>query len=481
MPRNASTAVLRNIRKLAAAPGDARQTDRDLLHRFAERHDEAAFEALVARHGSMVLCVCRRVLHTAHDAEDAWQATFLILARKAGTQRWQESVANWLYQTAYQTALRARTAARRRAQHEKQAPAREAVHPLAEMTGQEVLAALDEELLKLPERDRAPLVLCYLEGLTRDEAARHLGCPLGTLKSRLERGRDRLHTALVRRGLGLSAGLAAVALTPGASRALVPAVLLGPTVQAAQLLAAGKPAAEVLAAPVRQLLKGELGPMMLTKTKALLAALLAAGVLSGAGVLTYRAPVDRSAGEPSQVSARPVAAADLLPHQDEAQADPLLATDHLPEQDEGQAAALPAPPGQDVPGAKPVESLPETVSLGGRVLDRDDKPIARARMRVFASPAESRRVARGLPALPASPRVTPAAPAAVGKLLAEADAGSDGRFKLLVPRQALEDGVKVVATAPGRGPDWIDLSAADARDVTLRYTPRRCTPGRTCA
>ena len=186
-------------------------SDRDLLRRFARHKDEAAFADLVKRHGAMVLAVCQRVLGNPADAEDACQATFLVLARKAGSARWQSSIAGWLYATARQVALNARTARSRRAKHEGQAARIAPANPLSAITGEELLAVLDEELDRLPPRYRDSLVLCYLQGLTRDEAAIRLGVPLATLKRRLERGRKRLGDSLARRGVSLGAGLLACA------------------------------------------------------------------------------------------------------------------------------------------------------------------------------------------------------------------------------------------------------------------------------
>ena len=148
----------------------------------------------------MVLGVCRRVLGNSADADDACQATFLVLARKANLARWRPSVASWLYATARQVALTARTARLRRVRHEGRAARKAPPNPLAQITGEELLSILDEELARLPERYRSPVVLCCLEGLTRDEAARQLGVPPATLKGQLERGRRRLHTAHERRG-----------------------------------------------------------------------------------------------------------------------------------------------------------------------------------------------------------------------------------------------------------------------------------------
>src|SRR5262249_17481263 len=151
--------------------------------------------------GPLVLGVCRRVLHNWHDAEDAFQATFLTLARKAASISKQDSVGGWLHQVAYNLALKAKAHAATRQARQRQAQNRPPDDPLTELTGRELLAVLDEELQQLPERYRAPLVLCYLEGRTRDEAARQLGWSLGTLKRRLEQARARLRGRLERRGL----------------------------------------------------------------------------------------------------------------------------------------------------------------------------------------------------------------------------------------------------------------------------------------
>jgi RNA polymerase sigma factor (sigma-70 family) len=212
MARHTGEAVLQLIHSAANSGGYA-VNDRDLLRRFVEQQDQTAFAALVRRHTEMVLGVCRRALPTVQDAEDACQATFLVLAQKARAHRWQPSVANWLFTTARHVARNALAAARRRARREARAAVPEAVQPVDKVTGRELLTALDEELDQLPPRYREPLVLCYLEGLTRDEAAVRLGVPAATLKTRLERGRKRLGDALTRRGCALGAGLLALAAT----------------------------------------------------------------------------------------------------------------------------------------------------------------------------------------------------------------------------------------------------------------------------
>src|SRR5262249_37821183 len=162
--------------------------------------EDSAFEALVRRHGPLVLSVCRRVLHNPHDAEDAFQATFLALARKAASAGSRASLGTWLYQVAYHTALRARKQSAVRRQREDRVAPGPQPDPLGEVTGRELITVLDEEMHHMPERLREPLVLCYLEGKTRDEAARQLDCTLGTLKRRLEKARACLRARLERRG-----------------------------------------------------------------------------------------------------------------------------------------------------------------------------------------------------------------------------------------------------------------------------------------
>jgi RNA polymerase sigma factor (sigma-70 family) len=288
-PRADST--LPGLHRLVGRLRDAAATDRELLRRFAEGPDEAAFEAVVRRHAALVLATARRVLGNAHDAEDVCQAAFLILAKKAASQRWQPSVASWLHRTAHHLALKARTAAHRRTRREGRTAPRTPPNPLAEMTGQELLAVLDAELLALPESLRAPLVLCYLQGATRDEAAQRLGCPLSTLKKRLERGRERLHAALTRRDLSLSAVLLG-GLLPQPS-ATASGALVSATARAALALAAGQSLDGVISAQVRQLVNGGLGVMSGKTLKVTLAALLVGGLLSTVGALASGAGDDK--------------------------------------------------------------------------------------------------------------------------------------------------------------------------------------------
>src|SRR5262249_55595603 len=163
----------------------------------------------------MLLRVCRRVLHNGHDAEDICQAAFLLLARKAASVGWHDSVAGWLFQTAYRLSLKARTTAHRRTRHEAEARPVPSPDPVAELTVRELQAILDDELSRLPEKYRAPILLCCLEGRSRDEAARCLGWQLGAVKDRLERGRERLRVRLARRGVSLGTAVVSAWLLEG--------------------------------------------------------------------------------------------------------------------------------------------------------------------------------------------------------------------------------------------------------------------------
>jgi RNA polymerase sigma factor (sigma-70 family) len=225
MASRSANVILQHVRGIQSGQTYGVLADRDLLHRFAGG-DEDAFAALVRRHGPMVLGVGRRVLHQASDADDVFQAAFLALARDAGSRRWQVSVGNWLYVVAYRLALNARAESECRARHEARARLAAPMDPLAIVTGRELCAILDEELARLPERLRAPLISCCLQGQTRDEAARSLGWSLGTLKRRLEQGRALLRSRLEKRGFTLPATLAGTLVAEGIAPAAVPADLI---------------------------------------------------------------------------------------------------------------------------------------------------------------------------------------------------------------------------------------------------------------
>jgi len=264
-------------------------TDGQLLECFLGRRDEAAFEALVRRHGPMVLGVCRRVLHNQHDAEDAFQATFLVLVRKAASIVPRELVGNWLYGVAHRTALAAKVANARRRLKERLVRDMPRPEALAEATEQDWLPLLDQELSRLPDKYRVPVVLCELEGRARKEVARQLRLAEGTLSSRLATARKLLAQRLARHGIALSCGVLAAALAPNGASACVPTPLAASTVKAATLVAAGK-AAGAVSAPVAALTEGVLKAMFLTKLKIVTALLLLVGVsLVGAGAAAYHA------------------------------------------------------------------------------------------------------------------------------------------------------------------------------------------------
>jgi RNA polymerase sigma factor (sigma-70 family) len=280
------------LRGALLAREDGGLTDGQLLECFISRREEAAFEALVRRLGPMVLGVCRRVLRNHHDAEDAFQATFLVLVRKAASVVPRERVANWLYGVAYQTALKARALAGKRRTREKQVT--DMPEPAAKPDGRSDLQdLLDQELTRLPDKYRAPLVLCDLQGKTRKEAARQLGQPEGTLSSRLSRARALLAKRLARHGLALSGGSLAAALGPETASAAVPAALIHTTVKAASLFAAGQVAATgALSAHAITISEGVLEAMLLAKLKIAGVLLLAVAVVVGtaAGSFLPRTP-----------------------------------------------------------------------------------------------------------------------------------------------------------------------------------------------
>jgi RNA polymerase sigma factor (sigma-70 family) len=214
--------VLRRLRSDLAAQETRGLTDAELLGRFASESDGAAFSALMERHSSMVLGVCRRVLGHAQDAEDACQATFLVLARKARSIRKTASLGSWLHGVAYRVSLRLKSAATRRPQPNSCLRDPAAADTAFVVSWQEVMQVLDEELDRLPATYRAPLVLCYLEGQTMDEGAKQLGWKLGAFRGRLQRGRDMLRKRLTRRGITLPAVLFSVGLSSSISSAAMP-------------------------------------------------------------------------------------------------------------------------------------------------------------------------------------------------------------------------------------------------------------------
>jgi RNA polymerase sigma factor (sigma-70 family) len=330
MSSSALGAGIRRLRGLVAGQRGMDESDERLLYAFTAHRDENAFAVLVRRHGPMVLGVCRRVLGHQQDAEDAFQATFLVLARGAAALRRKTALASFLHGTAHRIALSAKRAAARRRKYEAQAPARTPENPSGELLWREVQALLDEEIVCLPDAYRSVFVLCCLENLSRAEAARRLGLKEGTVSSRLAEARKRLQQRLSRRGVELTALLAATALvTPPASA--LPAVLL----------TAAK--TTTISPVVAALMNAGLEGLSVSKMKLATAILLIGSLLTGASLWAYYTSADQlSSGLPE---GPPAAKAENKPRT-----------------------------------APPKHEAPETVEVQGRVLGPDGKPKAGAKL-----------------------------------------------------------------------------------------------------
>ncbi len=290
-------------------------SDGELLSRFAEGRDEVgecAFATLVERHGASVWRVCRAVLGDDHEAEDAFQATFLVLARRTRWIRNREAVGAWLIGTAYRVAGNARSSAIRRKSHERRAAGQRATATNAPDPADWVPVLL-EEVGRLPEKFRLPILLCYLDGMTQEEAGHRLGWPIGTVRSRLARGRDRLRNRLILRGLAPSVAASALAWRE-AGAAVLPRGLAGRTIA----IAAGSGSVGAIAGPVAILAREGLamGIRETFRTHALAwvaAGAIAAGAVGQAGVLHVRgqaedqkAPARPSRGDPPAKKAEPI-------------------------------------------------------------------------------------------------------------------------------------------------------------------------------
>lgn len=275
--------VIQHLRKAMLSRQSVGLTDGQLLETFITRKDEAAFETLVWRHGPMVLGVCRRILRNHHDAEDAFQATFLVLVRKAASVVPREMVANWLYGVACNTARRARTATARRHTREKHlTETMEAQAARPEEHGHGLEGLLDQELAQLPDKYRVPIVLCDLEGKTHKEAALQLGWPVGTVSGRLARGRTMLAERLTRKGLVLSAGSLAIVVSQNVARASVPPSLVVSTIKAASSFAVGQAVTSgAITNGVAALAEGVLKTMFVTRLKIAMLLFLGLTILGG--------------------------------------------------------------------------------------------------------------------------------------------------------------------------------------------------------
>lgn len=315
MPTARTRLLVNHLRRAALLRDRDGVSDGQLLADFVARRDPEAFAALVRRHGPMVMAVCRRVLLNHHDAEDAFQATFLVFARKARTIRSRDVLAGWLYRVAYRVAQVARARAARRKAKELQVtnfpdPPTEPTESWADY-----VPLLDRELDRLPDKYRLPVILCELEGRGRREVARQLGVPEGTLSSRLATARKMLARRFSQRGLTLSLAGATTLLTKGAASAGVPVALVSSTTKAAVVFAAGQ-AVTLASTQAIALTEGVLKSMFISKLKTVAVAFLVVIGLGGGG-LAYRSGLVQAAGPEKQVTARPQSELEALRKENE--------------------------------------------------------------------------------------------------------------------------------------------------------------------
>lgn len=407
MSRGALRPVIGYLRHVAKPGDDA--NDRHLLDRFTTLGDQTAFATLVRRHSRLVLAACRKVLNDSADVEDAFQATFLVLAKKAHTIRWRDNVGGWLYGVAHRVAVHARADRQRRKLREETAGLQrpEAVLP-SDMTWPEAVGVLHEELDRLPDKFRLPLLLCYLDGLSRDEAAQKLGWSVGSVKGNLERGRKRLHARLTRRGITLSAGLLGAVAAP--AQAVVPLKLVDSAVSLANTPASAAPAS------VAALAQGVLRVMKLQQIKSAITYTVLTGVLTlGVGVSTLAAFGDRPA--------RP------------------------DEKDQPPANVAKA----DTP-------TPGMLAVKGRVLDPTGKPVAGAKLYLPVA----------LPMIPLPFFQKEAAP----QLQATTGPDGRFEFTVARPRGDMDFYRQLVAVADGFAADWAEPLKPDAKgDLTFKLVP----------
>lgn len=311
MARHFLTNVVLQLRATASVQQELELTDGELLERYLHGRDDDAFEALVERHGPMVLAVCRRVVGNLQDAEDAFQATFLVLVRKAASIRPRNKVGNWLHGVAYRAGLKARTLSNRQKERERQMKKVPEATTIETGLWEDLIPLLDQEINALPEKFRLPIVLCDLEGKSRKEAARHLNWPEGTVAGRLAQARTMLAKRLVKRGLPISGGVLAALFAQKAAEAAVPAALSISTVKAASfaLLATGGAATGKVAA----IADGVLKTMLISKLKASVLVVLAMAMLVLGG--TFLAQVVAESTNEQQ-------RADRLPNEKDANRNP---------------------------------------------------------------------------------------------------------------------------------------------------------------
>jgi RNA polymerase sigma factor (sigma-70 family) len=398
------TALTEHLHKLAQHRVLTRCPDRQLLDDFVERQDQAAFATLVARHGPMVLRVCRRVLGHAQDAEDAFQATFLVLARNSRSIRKPEALADWLHGVAHRIAMKAQRSQARRRNHEARSARPQAT---TSPTWDDVQVVLDEEIRRLSEPLRAAFVLCVFEGKTGLCAAQELGIREGTLSSRLTRARQHLRQRLIRRGIELSAVMAALSVMEAATEASVPGTLAHATVRIGILVSAGQGAGGI-PSHIATMASAAARALFLTRMKTAVILLCAGGVLAGGGVF-----------------ARAITARAL--HSGGAPPAAIVA--------EGMSASARVARASDSSASTADQKTKKERIVHGRVLDPDGKPFSGAKI-VFVGKDET--------------------PEAKG------GSGADGAFSVTVPK--LHSPHYLLAMKEGAGLDFFELSGRKTAD-----------------
>jgi RNA polymerase sigma factor (sigma-70 family) len=303
--------VFRGIERVFRQGSQTGFSERELLGQLAAG-DEGAFGALLTRYGPLVLGVCRRLLYDHRDVEDAFQATFLVLLRKAGTLRDADALGPWLYGVAYRVAARVRFNFARRKAVESKGARPEAIEPASDLEQSELRAMIDEEVCRLPERYRRPVVLCYLEGRTHDEAARRLRCSTGSIRGRLDRARAKLRDRLIRRGLAPAAGLAALAIDGKTALAAVPASLFADTIATLGRAATAKAISSGTSIAALNLANNVFRSMVLAKLR-LAASFLAAGAVMVALGATWLMAKSGSLARDSREASAPLALRGNLP------------------------------------------------------------------------------------------------------------------------------------------------------------------------
>jgi len=348
MAKSQLQTVVRKVRHLAAIPHAMDQADADLLHAFVSDNDQPAFAELVRRHAPMVLSVCHRVLHHTQDAEDAFQATFIVLARRAGSIRKTDALASWLHGVAHHMATKAQRAASRRRAYENRSAAAQPPNPVWSAAWREVQAVLDEEIECLPDTYRLPFVMCCLENCSCTEVARQLGLREGTVRSRVARARKKLQKRLLLRGVSLTTVLGACALSGNTALSAVPPLLISSAIRTATQVAMAPGAITHLVSPgVATLLHGANRVIGFNKLKA--TALLVATLVVGVAWTVMAADKATSGPSGSGLETTPVQPDETPPTKPDAS----------------------------------VEEKGDAVRVRGRVLDPDGKPLQGAKLYVW--------------------------------------------------------------------------------------------------